>query len=724
MIVLRMSGGLGNQMFQYAFYVKLRSLGREVVFDDYTQYDEETFRDSPQKRRPKRLGIFGIDYPVVSKEELLRITDAAMDPASRIRRKLGGRKSLEKDDRDFIYDPTFLEAEEGYFCGNFQSARYFAGAEDEVRKAFTFPDDILTPKAQDAGGGSAAQKSQRFSAQAAGREQRFSAQAEERERRILAQAAEYERRIRAANERYDQSEKAAFRRDLFCGGSASIHLRFGDYLDKQEIYGGICTDAYYNAAIGKLTALDPDITFFVFSNDRERAGEWVRMQAEKAENRGRSRFVLVQGSDEDHGYLDLYLMSRCRNHIIANSSFSWWGAWLCANPGKITFAPSIWVNQADGSELRRTDIYDRGMRRINPQGHEIGEEPLISVIMAAYNVAPYAERAVNSVLTQTYRNLELIAVDDGSTDGTGDILEACAAKDPRVRVLHRANGGVSAARNDGIGISRGDYIGFVDGDDAARPQMYEALVRAVLASGADIGAVNYREVSESEEDVLRDTGTPAKTEEILGRSVVMNRKRALRTIIRSGVAGGYNGVEMHHNVWTKLYSRRLLEDNLFVVGSSAEDIYFTTHAMCRSGRVVFLRDALYDYLKNRAGSNMTIGRAKRTLNEEIPAWEAHRAMLREIGEDELADESEYLYCRRLLFYVEQYRAAEDTKEQAREIGQILQGYRDRIRELEGRVSCVRRGDRVRLHLYFTSPGLYLALSRMYEKTVVALRNRG
>ena len=695
-----MSGGLGNQMFQYAFYVKLRSLGREAAFDDFTQYDEETFRDSPQKRRPKRLGIFGIDYPVVSKEELLRMTDAAMDPASRIRRKIRGRKSLEKDDQDFIYDPAFLEEEEGYFCGNFQSARYFAGAEDEVRKAFTFPDDILTPKAQADGDGRAAQ----------------------RERRILAQAAEYERRIREANERYDKSEKAAFRRDLFRGGSASIHLRFGDYLDKQELYGGICTDAYYNAAIGKLTARDPDITFFVFSNDRERAGEWVRMQAEKAENRGRSRFVLVQGSDEDHGYLDLYLMSRCRNHIIANSSFSWWGAWLCANPGKITFAPSIWVNQADGSELRRTDIYESGMRRINPQGHEIGEEPLISVIMAAYNVAPYVERAVDSVLAQTWRNLELIAVDDGSTDGTGDLLDQCAARDSRVRVLHRANGGVSAARNDGMEISRGDYIGFVDGDDAAHPRMYEALARAVLASGADIGAVNYREVSE--EEVLRDTGDCADVQDILGRSVVMNRKRALRTIIRSGVAGGYDGVEMHHNVWTKLYSRRLLEDNLFVVGSSAEDIYFTTHAMCRSGRVVFLRDALYDYLKNRTGSNMTIGRAKRTLNEEIPAWEVHRAMLREIGEDELSDESEYLYCRRLLFYVEQYRAAEDTKEQAREIGQILLEYKDRVPELESRVSCGRRGDRLRLRLYLASPGLYLTLSRIYEKTVVALRNRG
>ena len=129
MIIIRMSGGLGNQMFQYALYLKLRSLGREVCFDDKSQYDEETFRNSSQKRRPKHLDIFGITYPSAGKEELEKLTDGAMDLSSRIRRKISGRKSLEKNDRDFMFDPSFLEETEGYFCGGFQSPRYFAGAE-------------------------------------------------------------------------------------------------------------------------------------------------------------------------------------------------------------------------------------------------------------------------------------------------------------------------------------------------------------------------------------------------------------------------------------------------------------------------------------------------------------------------------------------------------------------------------------------------------------------
>ena len=729
MIVLRMSGGLGNQMFQYAFYVKLRSLGREAVFDDYTQYDEETFRDSPQKRRPKRLGIFGIDYPVVSKEDLLRITDAAMDPISRIRRRIRGRKSLEKDDQDFIYDPTFLAAEEGYFCGNFQSARYFAGAEEEVRKAFTFPEDILTRSVCDASGANGA------------------------EERILARAAACAHRILEANERYDRSGKASFRRDLFLGGSASIHLRFGDYLDKQEIYGGICTDAYYNAAIERLTALDPDITFFVFSNDRARAGEWVRLQAEKEENRGRSRFVLVKGNDEDHGYLDLYLMSRCRNHIIANSSFSWWGAWLCDNPGKITFAPSIWNNQADGSELRRMDIYDRGMRRINPQGNEIGEEPLISVIMAAYNVAPYAKRAVNSVLTQTYRNLELIAVDDGSTDGTGDILDQCAAQDTRVRVLHRTNGGVSAARNEGLRAARGEYIGFVDGDDAADPQMYECMVQGMLESGADLCTVKYREVpgmpsadaapqkargaqSDAEEGAgeaqaarertAAQAGEPGRqdvTGRVRMRGVVWSRRKAIRAYIHSGMEGADSEVVFHSAVWSKLFRREILSGIEFPEGTSAEDIPFTTGALCRAERVLYLPEVLYDYTARRTDSLMTSRRAQRTLSEEIPAWQTHLAMLREIGEEDLAEESEWYYYRRLLAYEEEYRRCPDTGPEARQLQERILADRDRIRALMEGTRYGRRGDRIRLRLYIAHPSLYFALSRAYEKTIVAWRSR-
>lgn len=103
----------------------------------------------------------------------------------------------------------------------------------------------------------------------------------------------------------------------------------------------------------------------------------------------------------------------------------------------------------------------------------------ISVIIPVYNVAAQLPRCVDSILTQTYENLEVLLVDDGSTDGSGNICDRCALQDSRVRTVHRENGGASAARNTGLGLATGEYLAFVDGDDYIEPQMYQTLLDAL-----------------------------------------------------------------------------------------------------------------------------------------------------------------------------------------------------------------------------------------------------
>jgi len=112
--------------------------------------------------------------------------------------------------------------------------------------------------------------------------------------------------------------------------------------------------------------------------------------------------------------------------------------------------------------------------------------PLISVIVPIYKVEPYLARCLDSLIGQTYQNLEIIAVDDGSPDNCGAIADEYAKKDARIRVIHRQNGGLSAARNSGLQIAAGDYIGFVDSDDHIKPQMYETLYGLIEQYGADI----------------------------------------------------------------------------------------------------------------------------------------------------------------------------------------------------------------------------------------------
>ena len=275
MVAVQMSGGLGNQMFEYALYLKLKSMGKEVKVDDYTCY-------GPGERK-KMLDIFGISYEQLPKEEYTVITDSNLKLTHKIRRKLFGRKSLAYREADSNFDPEILRRDPALFEGYFQTEKYFADIAETVREAFQF-----------------------------------------RNLKKDAMLKAYEAQIHSCQ-------------------SVSVHIRRGDYLDPKysTLYKDICTEEYYDKAIEYMQKKYPDAVFFLFSNDIA----WV-----KAHYQGPA-FVAVEGADEDSGYRDMYLMSQCRHNIMANSSFSWWGAWLNANPDKCVIAPSRWLNGRDCKDI-------------------------------------------------------------------------------------------------------------------------------------------------------------------------------------------------------------------------------------------------------------------------------------------------------------------------------------------------------------------------------------
>lgn len=300
MNIIRMTGGLGNQMFQYALFLRLKAQGKEVKFDDRTEYKGEG-------ARPILLWAFGIDYPAAGEEEVNELTDGFMKFSHRLRRKLFGRKSKEYREKSCNFDQQILEREPAYFTGYFQSERYFEEVKEQVRKAFQFSGKIW---------GSISK--------------------------------ELEERIREYQTKIENKSQMP----------VSVHIRRGDYLENDEAYGGICTDAYYRKAIEMMEEKFPNTVFYIFSNDTGWARDWIRrFYGEDA------KFIIIEGTTEDTGYLDLFLMSKCRAHIIANSSFSWWGAWLDPDQGKIVIAPSRWVNHQD-----MRDIYTEEMIRISPEG--------------------------------------------------------------------------------------------------------------------------------------------------------------------------------------------------------------------------------------------------------------------------------------------------------------------------------------------------------------------
>ena len=298
MNIIRMTGGLGNQMFQYALYLKLKTLGREVKLDDITEYEG---RDA----RPLMLWIFGIEYPKATLREIDEITDGFLKLTHRIRRKLFGRKSMEYMEKDCNFDEEILKREPAYLTGYFQSEKYFKDIEPLVRDSFQFSQRMWDGISEELVG-----------------------------------------KIKFYQEQIDNTL------------SVSIHIRRGDYLDNAEAYGNICTDDYYRKAVAVMRERFPEGSFFVFSNEPEWTKRWIADQYGKD-----SGFTIIEGTDENIGYLDLYLMSRCKHHILANSSFSWWGAWLNPSADKLVIVPDRWFGNQDCA-----DIYTEGMLKISPEG--------------------------------------------------------------------------------------------------------------------------------------------------------------------------------------------------------------------------------------------------------------------------------------------------------------------------------------------------------------------
>lgn len=126
------------------------------------------------------------------------------------------------------------------------------------------------------------------------------------------------------------------------------------------------------------------------------------------------------------------------------------------------------------------------------------KKPLISVIVPVYNVEKYLPKCLDSLLAQTWQELEIIVVDDGSPDNSWDIMQEYARRDSRVRLIRQKNGGLSAARNAGVEAARGEWIGFLDSDDYVAPEMYERLYRAAVEQGAQMAVCSFTYVHRTE----------------------------------------------------------------------------------------------------------------------------------------------------------------------------------------------------------------------------------
>jgi len=225
------------------------------------------------------------------------------------------------------------------------------------------------------------------------------------------------------------------------------------------------------------------------------------------------------------------------------------------------------------------------------------DNPLISVIVPVYKVEPYLDKCVQSIVNQTYTNLEIILVDDGSPDNCPAMCDAWAEKDSRIRVIHKKNGGLSDARNAGMADASGKFIAFVDSDDWVERDYIEAMYRALKDTDADIAACDVRWVWE------QNLPEPILSTEYPRRNVT--REEALTELVENR---GFRQV-----AWNKLYKKELLAGEQYPVGRLHEDEFFTYRILDKAKRLVYVDAPLYNYLQ-RSGSIMQTPSPRRALD--------------------------------------------------------------------------------------------------------------
>lgn len=222
----------------------------------------------------------------------------------------------------------------------------------------------------------------------------------------------------------------------------------------------------------------------------------------------------------------------------------------------------------------------------------MNETPLVSIIVPIYNVENYLEQCVKSIVAQTYQNIEIILVDDGSLDTSGKLADKLSLTDNRIRVIHQKNGGLSAARNTGIDSCNGEWIAFVDSDDYIASNYVERMLSVALKDGTKLVNSHYFEVDENTQKIV---STP--------------------WYVESGVYDAHDFWLEYYNThaqqvsmivaWDKLYSNEIFKDIRYKVGIVNEDEQIIYSIVKQAGQISIIEDALYYYRVNRDDSIMT-----------------------------------------------------------------------------------------------------------------------
>ncbi len=329
------------------------------------------------------------------------------------------------------------------------------------------------------------------------------------------------------------------------------------------------------------------------------------------------------------------------------------------------------------------------------------EHPLVSVIIPVYNTESYLEKCLTSLENQTYSNMEIIVVDDGSTDSSKQIAHDYAQRVSNFHCFTKENGGLSSARNYGIDKSSGEFIGFVDSDDWVEPEMFEHLMSAIESNNAEMAICDIKYITADGEEL--DSGCK------IIESTTISPTETLELIFR--------GEQFRCHAVNKLYKRSLFEEIRFPLGKVFEDIFTTYRVILKSDKIALTPGKMYNYLKERPDSILT----KPFSPKFFHAFEALAEIEKELSarglETKLEKSFNYLKVWTVLDIVNlltvKYRSSGNRKALSRELASLSKKMLNNV-DLKTVTELTRTQVGV-VSLSMNCPGLFFPLYNIYLK---------
>lgn len=325
-------------------------------------------------------------------------------------------------------------------------------------------------------------------------------------------------------------------------------------------------------------------------------------------------------------------------------------------------------------------------------------EPLLSVIIPVYHVEKYLGRCIESILGQTYRNLEIILVDDGSDDRCGEICDEYAKKDARIIVIHKENGGLSDARNTGMKRTTGEYIAFADSDDYFHKDMYQMMMSELMKEKADVSICGYEYVYEGKADNYGEI--PGKYE-----TIIMDGREAQYRYYDSGLTLPLTVA------WNKIYKRSLLDGIEYPKGKIYEDEYTTFRVLYKANKIVFMDIPFCRYFQR---DDSIIGSKLTEKNMQVFGGYLSRIIFFAKHKEQELWEMEVKHTEHMLCYQQQKYSDANVS-----VDVFVNAYTEEFRNQIKKDRLLRKKTpfktQVELNLFITAPRFYYLIWKMIKK---------